>query len=131
MKLLNAIEKEALKNNRIISCLLQVKIAREETKFGLSADELQQILESDDFKKLKNIKILGLMGMATYTNDTSLVRDEFRKLVSIFNSIRKSYFLDIPYFKELSMGMSADYKIAVKEGSTMIRIGSLIFGERI
>ena len=131
LKLLKAIDKEALKNNRAIPCLLQVKIAREQSKFGLNATSLENILGSEDFKNFNNIKILGLMGMASYTNDTDIVRGEFKKLVSIFKSIRQSYFLDIPYFKELSMGMSTDYKIAVEEGSTMIRIGSLIFGERV
>jgi pyridoxal phosphate enzyme (YggS family) len=131
LKLLKAIDKEALKNNRIIPCLLQVKIAREQSKFGLNNTELEHLLRSEDFKNLNNIRILGLMGMASYTNDTDIVRDEFKKLVSIFKSIRQSYFLDKSYFKELSMGMSTDYKIAVEEGSTMIRIGSLIFGERV
>ena len=131
LKLLKTIDKEALKNNRVISCLLQVKIAREQSKFGLNVFELEYILGSEDFKNFNNIQILGLMGMASYTNDTGIVRDEFKKLVSIFKSIRQSYFLDKPYFKELSMGMSTDYKIAVEEGSTMIRIGSLIFGERV
>jgi pyridoxal phosphate enzyme (YggS family) len=131
LKLLKAIDKEALKNDRVISCLMQLKIAKEESKYGLNATELEQILKSDDYKNLKNIRILGLMGMATYTKDTNIVRDEFKKLVSIFKNIRKSYFSDTSYFKELSMGMSSDYKIAVEEGSTMIRIGSLIFGERV
>ncbi len=131
LKLLKAIDKEALKNDRVIPCLLQVKIAQEESKFGLNAAELEQILNSDEFVKLNNIKIMGLMGMASYTNDTNIVRDEFKKLVIIFKNIRQSYFSDKPYFKELSMGMSTDYKIAVEEGSTMIRIGSLIFGERV
>jgi len=131
LKLLKAINKEALKNNRIIPCLLQVKIAREQSKFGLNESELNHLLGSEDIKNFNNIRILGLMGMASYTNDKDIVRNEFKKLVSIFKSIRQNYFLDKPYFKELSMGMSTDYKIAVEEGSTMIRIGSLIFGERV
>jgi len=131
LKLLTAINKEALKNKRIIDCLLQVKIAAEDSKFGLDQTDVEQILESVEFKQFKNIRILGLMGMATYTSNADMVRDEFRKLVSIFKNIRQKYFSGMPDFKELSMGMSADYKIAIEEGSTMIRIGSLIFGERV
>jgi pyridoxal phosphate enzyme (YggS family) len=131
LKLLREINKEAGKNNRTIPCLLQVKIAREESKFGLSPDELQEIFESNALVDLDQIKIYGLMGMATYTNDTEIIRAEFQKLVSIFKNIRQNYLSDKPHFKELSMGMSSDYKIAIEEGSTMIRIGSQIFGERV
>lgn len=131
LKLLSSIDKEARKNNRIINCLLQIKIAKEESKFGMNLSEIMHVLETEDFKQLKNIKISGLMAMASNTKDANIVKDEFRELVSIFKSIRQKYFADLPEFKELSMGMSSDYKIAIEEGSTMIRIGSLIFGERV
>ncbi len=130
-KLLKVINKEAKKNNRIISCLLQIKIAKEDSKFGLTRNEVEQILESDEFDELSNVKILGLMGMASFSDDENIIRDEFRELVSIFKIIQQKYFATVPEFKELSMGMSTDYKIAIEEGSTMIRIGSLIFGERV
>ncbi|MBA7564123.1 Pyridoxal phosphate homeostasis protein [subsurface metagenome] len=130
-KLLKVINKEAKKNNRIISCLLQIKIAKEDSKFGLTRNEVEQILESDEFDELSNVKILGLMGMASFSDDENIIRDEFRELVSIFKIIQQKYFTTVPEFKELSMGMSTDYKIAIEEGSTMIRIGSLIFGERV
>ncbi|MBA7534888.1 Pyridoxal phosphate homeostasis protein [subsurface metagenome] len=130
-KLLKVINKEAKKNNRIISCLLQIKIAKEDSKFGLTQNEVEQILESDEFDELSNVKILGLMGMASFSDDENIIRDEFRELVSIFKIIQQKYFATVPEFKELSMGMSTDYKIAIEEGSTMIRIGSLIFGERV
>ena len=131
LKLLAEINKEAIKRNRIVNCLLQIKIASEESKFGLDLNEAKNILESDEYNNFKNIRINGLMGMATYSDDTDLVRNEFKELVSIFKSIRQQYFADSPDFRELSMGMSADYTIAIEEGSTMVRIGSLIFGERV
>jgi PLP dependent protein len=130
LKLLQTINREGIKNDRIIDCLLQVYIALEETKFGLSEEELFGILNSDDFKSFTNVRICGLMGMATYTEDENVVRKEFRTLKGLFNKLKSSYFSEKSYFAELSMGMSGDYKIAVEEGSTMVRIGSLIFGER-
>jgi pyridoxal phosphate enzyme (YggS family) len=129
-RLLKMIDSEALKVSRIIDCLLQIHIAEEETKFGFSMDELTEILKSDEFARLKNIDIRGVMGMATFIDDESHVREEFRYLKKCFDDLKSDYFNKKPQFSEISMGMSDDYKIAVQEGSTMIRIGSLIFGER-
>ncbi|WP_298486436.1 YggS family pyridoxal phosphate-dependent enzyme [uncultured Maribacter sp.] len=126
LKLLTEINKQAAKHNRIIPCLLQVHIATEETKFGLNEEELNELLNSEDFKKLKNIQIKGLMGMATFTSDKSQIKKEFNSLKSIYNNTKNS----IPTITILSMGMSGDYQIAIKEGSTMVRIGSSIFGVR-
>jgi len=131
MKLLRVIDQEGLKNHKVISCLLQIKIAREKTKYGLSEHEAVSLLEDQKIRELKNIKITGLMGMATYTSDLELVRSEFRNLNTIFNMFQKKYFNESPEFKELSMGMSHDYPIAIEEGATYIRIGTSIFGERI
>jgi len=129
-KLLQFIDKEASKCNRIINCLLQFHIAKEETKFGFDMVEVNQMLESTEFGTLQNINIVGVMGMATFTENTQLVRAEFKELVYIFNQLKSGYFLQKDDFKEISMGMSGDYKIAIEEGATMVRIGSLIFGER-
>jgi len=130
-KLLQEINKEALKVGRVVDCLLQVYIAKEESKFGLDEEELNEIPSSKEFNNLKNINITGLMGMATFTDDYSLVRKEFRYLNNLFNQIKTEYFKDTSTFKELSMGMSDDYKIAIEEGSTMIRVGTYIFSERV
>ena len=130
LKLLKVVNKEARKNNRVISCLLQFHIAQESTKFGLSPDEAKKLLSSDEYKLLKNIEIIGVMGMATYTDDEMQIRKEFRILKSIFNTLKNEYFSGNNNFTEISMGMSDDYKIAVEEGSTMIRVGSKIFGAR-
>jgi len=124
-KLLQEINKEAAKNNRIIDCLLQIHIAKEETKFGLSFDEAKKIIFSPETKALKNIKIVGLMGMATNTDNQEQIREEFRTLHKFFLN---SQFSTIN--SQLSMGMSSDYKIAIEEGSNLVRIGSAIFGER-
>lgn len=129
-KLLWVIEKEAQKCNRIIDCLLQVYIASEETKFGLSADELHGLLQNPEFEQLQNVRVCGLMGMATFTDNMEQVRMEFRFLKNLFNEVKQTYFKNHPWFKELSMGMSSDYRIAIEEGSTMVRIGSNIFGHR-
>lgn len=129
-KLLKSIDTEARKAGRVISCLLQFHIAEEETKFGLSLAEAMEILESEDFKSLNNVRIAGVMGMATYTEDEEQIRKEFALLKMYFNKLKSSFFVDDPGFKEISMGMSGDYLIAIDEGSTMIRIGSNIFGER-
>lgn len=130
LKLLEAVNKEAQKNNRVIPCLLQLHIAEEETKFGLDYEECKALLSSEDFVKLKNITINGLMGMATFTDDTEQIRKEFKNLHEIFRLIKNTFFQDNPVFSELSMGMSDDYEIAIEEGSTMVRVGSKIFGER-
>jgi PLP dependent protein len=126
MKLLKEINKEAKKNNRKIDCLLQIHIAREETKSGLSFEEAENILNSDELKNLSNVRILGLMGMATNTNDQQIIRSEFKSLNIFFERLK----IKNPEFKILSTGMSSDYKIAVEEGSTMVRVGSAIFGNR-
>lgn len=126
IRLLEEIDKRAQQKNRVINCLLQIHIAEETTKFGLSADELSEIIQSDAFHKMKNIAIVGLMGMATFTDDTNQIRREFRFLKTLFDSTKKI----IPGISILSMGMSGDYEIAIEEGSTMVRIGSSIFGAR-
>ena len=130
LSLLEAVNKEAVKNNRVIDCLLQFHIAQEETKFGLDIEEAKALLESDSFKDLKNINICGVMGMATFTDDVVQVRNEFKNLKDIFDTLKESYFGDKDSFKEISMGMSDDYPIAIEEGTTMVRVGSKIFGAR-
>lgn len=130
LKLLTEINREAARNNRVIDCLLQFHIASEETKFGFTYDEAADMLKSPETKNLKNIRIAGVMGMATFTNDRQLIRNEFRNLRLIFTSLKSAFFSNDPSFREISMGMSGDYEIAIDEGSTIIRIGSLIFGER-
>jgi PLP dependent protein len=129
-KILKEVNKEGRKNNRIIPCLLQFHIAREDTKFGFSEEEAREMLASEAFAGMKNIIIAGVMGMATFTDDHEQVRSEFRLLKSIFESLKWDYFSDQQEFKEVSMGMSDDYSIAVEEGSTIVRIGSKIFGSR-
>ncbi|MDR1055184.1 MAG: YggS family pyridoxal phosphate-dependent enzyme [Prevotellaceae bacterium] len=131
VRLFNEIEKEAKKNRRIVNCLLQVHIAEEETKFGFTSEELKGFLSSDEFKAAQHIRICGLMGMATYTDNIGQIHHEFRKLKNIFTSVKSAFFSDKPEFKELSMGMSGDYLIAIEEGATMVRVGSSIFGERM
>ncbi len=130
LKLLKTVNKEAAKNNRVISCLLQFHIAEESTKFGFSLYEVQEMLISEDFSKLENVVITGVMGMATFTDDEMQIRTEFRQLVKYFGQLKKEYFPNSNRFCEISMGMSDDYQIAVEEGSTIIRVGSKIFGER-
>lgn len=130
LKLLQEINKQAIKNNRIIDCLLQVYIADEETKFGLGYDELIELLRSDEFTELKNVRIVGVMGIATNTNSQKQIKEEFYELATLFNGLKEAFFKNNPEFKEISMGMSSDYMIAIEQGSTMIRVGSAIFGER-
>ena len=130
LKLLKVINKEAKKTGRIIPCLLQFHIAQESTKFGLSPDEAAKILKSEAFKTFRNIRIAGVMGMATYTDDETQVRNEFRMLHHIYNTLKNEYFSEVDEFCEISMGMSDDYQIAVEENSTLIRVGSKIFGPR-
>ena len=126
LKLLKEINKQAKKNDRIIRCLLQIKIAEEDSKFGISAGEAEEVLQSTEYKAFENVAVVGLMGMATNTDNDEKVAKEFDYLHSVFKDFRIKY----PAIKELSMGMSGDYKIAVKQGSTMVRIGSSIFGAR-
>lgn len=126
LKLLQEINKRAEQNNRIIDCLLQIHIAKEETKFGFDEEEVIEAFQSEEFKKMTNIKIVGLMGMATNTTDESQIRKEFKSLKQFFDKLSTLNF----QLSTLSMGMSSDYKIAIEEGSTMVRIGSSIFGSR-
>lgn len=128
-KLLKEINKQAAKNNRIIDCLLQIYIAEEESKFGLDENELNDILLSEEFKNLENIKIVGLMGMATFTDNQLQIKKEFSKLKSLFDKTRQLT-TENCQLSTLSMGMSGDYHIAISCGSTMVRIGSSIFGHR-
>ena len=130
LKLLKEVNKEAKKNDRVINCLLQFHIAQEETKFGLNLDEAKALLESEDFMQMENVSIVGVMGMASFSDDENQVRDEFRILENTFSILKSHYFKFNDNFKEISMGMSGDYKIAIEEGSTMVRVGSLIFGKR-
>jgi pyridoxal phosphate enzyme (YggS family) len=130
-KLLKVINGEAKETNRIVDCLLQFHIAKEETKFGFSMDEVVAMIESPEFRHLDFIRICGVMGMATFTVNPDQVREEFRDLAACFRTLKEKYFAESRYFAEISMGMSGDFRIAVEEGSTMVRIGSIIFGERI
>lgn len=130
LKLLREIDKQAAKNTRTISCLLEIKVAKELTKAGLHESEVTILLDTLLQEPLPNIRIRGVMGMATFTDDTEQVRDEFRRLKGIFDRIKESYFVDDDNFSIISMGMSGDYKIALEEGSTMIRVGTKLFGAR-
>jgi PLP dependent protein len=127
LKLLKEVNKQALKNNRIIDCLLQFHIATEETKFGLNSEEAIEILHDEQFPKLQNINICGVMGMGSFSDDIALVRAEFRHLRKIFQELKHIVFADNDSFRHLSMGMTNDYQTAIEEGTTMLRIGSLIF----
>lgn len=129
LKLLKEINKEAVKCNRIINCLLQFHIATEETKYGLDLPESEALLEHPEFLGLKNVQVCGVMGMASFSDDESLVRKEFRRLREVFLHLKEKYFSNDEGFREISMGMTGDYRIAVEEGSTMIRIGTGIFGK--
>jgi len=126
LKLLKEIDKQAKKHQRIIDCLLQIHIAEEDTKFGFDANELNEMLQLNEFKNLENINVIGLMGMATFTKNEAQVRREFKQLESLYVALKK----DIKDLSILSMGMSGDYQIAIEEGSTMVRVGSSIFGAR-
>ncbi|MEQ3691031.1 MAG: YggS family pyridoxal phosphate-dependent enzyme [Flavobacterium sp.] len=130
LKLLHEINKQAAKNNRVIDCLLQIFIAEEESKFGLDEKELEEILISEEFKELKNIKIVGLMGMATFTDNQTQIEKEFKHLKDIFDNLQNQPKTQNLQPTTLSMGMSGDYKLAISCGSTMVRIGSSIFGGR-
>lgn len=130
LHLLETINKEALKAGRVIPCLLQFHIALEDTKFGLTLDEAREILDSEAYRQMRNVRVAGVMGMATNTDDEARIRREFRHLKEIFDTLKRDYFPSSPDFKEVSMGMSGDYLIAVQEGSTMVRVGSSIFGAR-
>jgi PLP dependent protein len=127
---LQEIDRQAAKYQRVIDCLLQFHIAQEDSKFGFSEAEVIDMLTQQPWRDLQHVRICGVMGMATYTEDEALVRQEFKHLKKIFEDLRQRFFTDTPSFKEISMGMSGDWQIAVEEGSTMVRIGSLIFGSR-
>lgn len=130
LALLQVVDKEARKNDRVIDCLLQFHIATEETKFGLDMQEAEALLSDPAFALLDHVRIVGVMGMATNTEDTALIRREFATLKEYSDQLKVRFFADKPYFKEISMGMSGDYKIAMEEGSTLVRVGSAIFGAR-
>jgi pyridoxal phosphate enzyme (YggS family) len=130
-KLLKEINKQAEKSQRVISCLLQIHIAQEETKFGFSFDECRTMLQEEGWKTLTHVQLCGVMGMATFTDDVQEVRNEFRSLKKFFDEIKENYFSHNDAFREISMGMTDDYPIAIEEGSTLIRIGTKIFGERV
>lgn len=125
LKLLKEINKQALKNDRIINCLLQIKIAEEDSKFGMLESDALSILNSEEIRSFQNIKVIGLMGMATFTDDEDQIRAEFQKLKTFYDKVSGKF-----DFSELSMGMSSDYGLAIEKGSTMVRVGSAIFGER-
>ena len=129
-RLLAEVEKQGAKAGRTIDVLLQIHIAQEETKFGFSPDECRQMLDEGEWKTLPHARICGLMGMATNTDNMEQVRDEFARLAALFKELKGEWFADAPWFKELSMGMSHDYPEAVRAGSTLVRVGSKIFGER-
>ncbi len=131
LKLLKEINKQAEKAQRVIPCLLQIHIAKEETKFGFSFDECREMLRQGEWKNLKNVQLCGVMGMGTFTDNVDQVRSEFHSLKDFFDEIKENVFSDNPSFREISMGMTDDYPIAIEEGSTLIRIGTKIFGERI
>lgn len=130
-KLLAEVDKQAAKANRTINCLLQLHIAQEETKFGFSPDECREMLVAREWEKLSNVRICGLMGMASNTDDVEQINLEFRSLHMLFEELKVTSFAENPDFKELSMGMSHDYHQAIGQGSTLVRVGSKIFGERI
>ncbi len=131
MKLLLEINKQAAKNHRVIDCLLQVYIADEDTKYGLGFDEVIELLRSEEFAQLHNVRIRGLMGIATNTDNEKQIKEEFYELDTFFDGITQSFFRKDDNFDTLSMGMSSDYKIAIEQGSTMVRMGSTIFGGRV
>ena len=130
LNLLKKVNKEATKKDRRVDCLLQFHIAQEETKFGLSYDEAIQLLTSAEYKQMENIRIVGVMGMATFTDNNNQVSAEFATLRDIFDRLKKEYFTTEDSFCELSMGMSDDYPLAIEQGSTLVRVGSAIFGKR-
>jgi len=130
-KLLKEINKEAHKRNIVVNCLLQFHIATEESKYGLDYEEAVSLLNSHDYKQLNNIRICGVMGMATFTDNADIIRQEFKELKAIFDMLKERFYATDESFKEISMGMSDDYLLGIKEGSTMIRVGTAIFGKRV
>lgn len=130
-KLLAEVNKVAARENRIIRCLLQIHVAEEETKFGFSPNECIDMLRGGAWRDLRNVSICGIMGMASFTDNQAQIMEEFNSLSSLFHILKEEFFTDNAAFKEISMGMSHDYSLAVKAGSTMVRVGSSIFGERV
>ena len=130
LKLLINIDNEAEKHNRIIDCLLQFHIGEESTKFGMDVAEAETLLNAAEYKNLQHVRLTGVMGMATFTDNQQQIRAEFQRLYAIFQRLKSEYFADCPSFKEISMGMSDDYLIAIEEGATIVRVGSAIFGRR-
>lgn len=130
LKILLAINKRAVLCNRVIDCLFEMDISHEESKFGLSMEELTTLLSSDEYKQMQNVRICGLMGIGSITNDREQTRKEFHALKNMFSEIKQKFFANSEYFSQISMGMSSDYDLAIQEGSTMVRIGSDIFGAR-
>jgi len=130
LKLLEEINKQAAKVARIQDVLLQFHIAQEETKFGLNLSEAQDLLSSNAFEQLQHIRICGVMGMASFTSDQKQISQEFEHLIQTFNQLQEQFFKNHDHFKEISMGMSGDYQLAISKGSTMVRVGSKIFGGR-
>lgn len=131
LRLLIKIDKEAAKQDRVIDCLLEFHIAQEPTKAGLCYEAAEEILKSEVYRQMQHIRIVGVMGIATFTDNESLIRQEFHQLKEYFFRLKQCFFKEEPMFRELSMGMSEDYRIAIEEGATMVRIGSAIFGKRI
>ena len=129
-RLLREIDKHAAKHNRVIDCLLQIHIAQEETKYGLTIDECRQLLTTEPWRELQHVRITGLMAMGSNTDDMNQVRSEFRQMKQLFDELKTTYFANEPSFCQLSEGMTDDYPIAIEEGSTIVRIGSMIFGSR-
>ena len=130
-RLLREINKHAAKHDRIIDCLLQIHIAQEDTKYGLTIEECRELLATEPWRELTNVRIVGLMAMGSNTDDMELVRGEFRQMKQLFDELKDTYFADEPSFSQLSEGMTDDYPIAIEEGSTIVRIGSMIFGDRV
>ncbi len=130
LNLLTCINKEAIKNNRVIDCLLQIDIAHEQTKFGLEESEADALLSSEEFAKLENVRICGVMGIGSITDDKNKTKEEFHNLKEYFSKAKEKFFKSKTYFSEISMGMSEDFEIALEEGATLVRIGSSIFGAR-
>jgi pyridoxal phosphate enzyme (YggS family) len=129
-RLLREIDKHAAKHERCIDCLLQIHIAQEETKYGLTVDECRHLLSEEPWRELQHIRITGLMAMGSNTDDMEQVRSEFKQIKNLFDELKEKYFPDEPSFCQISEGMTDDYPIAIEEGSTIVRIGSMIFGER-
>jgi len=130
LKLLKAINKEAQKQGRLVDCLLQIHIARDETKYGMDFEEAREMLNADQFYQFDHVRIRGLMGIATLTEDREQIKTEFQGLRDFFDEIKNRWFADAAHFNELSMGMTGDYDLAIEKGSTIVRVGSYIFGER-